>query len=109
MFRDDSRLNPLRSRKQLLIAESELNRAQLVHEAKAIASDVRLLTSNFGMIGSLVSAAASLLAALITRRRKPAEPVPERFSWWQALVKGAELAGSFWSRFGSPRRGPKAE
>jgi hypothetical protein len=109
MFSDDSRLNVLQSRKRLLIAESELNRAQLVHEAKAIAGDVRLLSSNFGTIGSLVSAAASLLAALISSRRKPAEPAREPFSWWQTLIKGAGLAGSIWSRYGSQRRGPKEE
>jgi hypothetical protein len=109
MFGDNSRLNPLQFRKQLLIAESELNRAQLVHEAKAMAGDVRLLTSNFGTVGSLVSAAVSLLAALISCQRKPTEPARETSSWWQILMKGAGLVGSFWSRFGSQRRGPEEE
>ena len=37
MFGKKPRLNPLESRKQLLIAESELNRAQLVQEWQAMA------------------------------------------------------------------------
>ena len=37
MFGKKPRLNPLESRKQLLIAESELNRAQLVQEWQTMA------------------------------------------------------------------------
>jgi hypothetical protein len=36
-------MNPLESRKQLLIAESELNRAQLVQEWQAVADGVHWL------------------------------------------------------------------
>ena len=55
-------MNPLESRKQLLIAESELNRAQLVQEWQVMTGEVRSLTSQARTIGSIASAVATLVA-----------------------------------------------
>lgn len=98
------RVNPLTSRKQLLIAESELNRAQLVQEWQTMADEVRSLTSQARTVGSFVSAAASVVAGLASFRRKKPAPVEEKPSWWRTVLKGAELAISLWSEFRSKRR-----
>ena len=63
-------MNPLESRKQLLIAESELNRAQLVQEWQTMADEVHSLANQARTISSLASAAASLVAGLASFRRK---------------------------------------
>jgi hypothetical protein len=92
-------MNPLESRKQLLIAESELNRAQLVQEWQTITDGVRSVADRASTISSLASAAASLIAGLASFRRARSAPGDERPSWWQTLLKGAPLAGSLWSKF----------
>ena len=92
-------MNPLASRKKLLIAESELNRAQLVQELQTISDEVRSLANQARAVGSLASAAASLIAGLASFRRKKPAPAAEKPSWLQTILKGAQLAGSLWSEF----------
>ena len=99
MFGKNPRLNPLASRKQLLIVESEINRAQLVQEWQKMADGVRSIADRAGTISSVVSAAASLIAGLASFRRARSTPVDEKPSWWQTLLKGAQLAGLLWSEF----------
>jgi negative regulator of sigma E activity len=84
-----------------LIAESELNRAQLVQEWRVMRDEVHSLASQARSIGSIASAAATLVAGLSSLRRKKSEPAAEKPSWWQTLLKGAGLVGSFWSEFRS--------
>jgi hypothetical protein len=88
-------MNPLQSRKQLLIAESELNRAQLVQEWQTMADGVRSVADRARTISSIASTAASLIAG----RRTRFAPGDERPSWWRTLLKGAPLAGLLWSKF----------
>jgi hypothetical protein len=99
------RMNSLESRKQLLIAESELNRAQLVQEWQVMRAEVHSLTSQARSISSIASAVASLVAGLASCRRKPSAPAVKKPSWWQTLLKGAGLFGAFWSEFRSQGRG----
>ena len=99
MFGKNPRMNPLESRKQLLIAESELNRAQLVQEWQAMADGVRSVADRASTISSLVSTAAALIAGLASFRRTRSAPADEKPSWWQTLLKGAPLAGFLWSKF----------
>ena len=81
MFAEDSRLSPLESRKQLLVAESELNRAQSLQEWESMTSGVRTLASRARAWSSLVSSAASLVAGLLTFRRGPSMLAAEKPSW----------------------------
>ena len=92
-------MNPLESRKQLLIAESELNRAQLVQEFQTMTDEARSLARQARTITSFVSAAATLIAGIVSFRQKKSAPAPEKPSWWRTILKGAGLAGSFWSEF----------
>ena len=95
----------LESRKQLLIAESELNRAQLVQEWQTMADEVCSLTSQARTIRSIASAAASLVAGLSSCWRKASSPAAEKPSWLQTILKGAGLVSTFWQTFRSPGRG----
>ena len=99
MFGKSPRLNPLESRKQLLIAESELNRAQLVGDMAALAQDVRTLADRARFFGSIASSATSLIAGLASFRRTRSAPADKKPSGWQTLLKGVQLAGSLWSEF----------
>jgi hypothetical protein len=98
-------MNPLASRKQLLIAESELNRAQLVQEWQTMADEVHSLTSQVRTISSIASAAVSLVAGLASCRRKASTPAAEKPSWLRTILKGAGLVSTFWQAFRSPGRG----
>ena len=62
------RMNSLESRKQLLIAESELNRAQLVGDLAALTDGVRTLADRAKSFGSIVSSTAVLVVLLLLGR-----------------------------------------
>jgi len=94
-------MKPLCSRKQLLIAESELNRAQLALEWQTMADEVHALSEQARTVRSMASATASLVAGLASLRRK--KSAPEKPSWLQTALKSAGLVSEFWQRF---RHGP---
>ena len=96
MFGKKPRVSPLESRKQLLITESELNRAQLIGEWRALADGVRTLNARVKSINSLASAVALLVAGVSGFRRERASPNSAKSSWLQKALKGAEVAGSIW-------------
>jgi hypothetical protein len=92
-------MNSLQSRKQLLLAESELNRAQLVVVMAALSADVRSLTERGKTLGSIVSSAAALAAGLAAfPRGKPAD-AGAKPSWLQTTLKGAGLISTLWTAF----------
>jgi hypothetical protein len=99
MFGTNHHLNLLEARKRLLIAESELNRAQLVGDMVALAADVRALADRAKFFGSIASSVTSLMAGLASLRRKRSAPAGKKPSWWETLLNGAQLAGSLWSEF----------
>ena len=104
MFGKTSHLNPLTSRKKLLEAESELNRAQLVQDWRMMAGEAHALADQ----ARTVRAAASTAAALVTsvaalRQRKPAS-ASEKPSWLRTLLKGAGQAATLWSLLSLQRR-----
>ena len=104
MFGKHPRMNSLASRKQLLIAESELNRAQLVQEWQTVAGEVQAMAEQARTIRSIASSVATLVTGLSSLRHKISAPAAEKTSWWQTILKGAVAVGSFWSEFRSSRR-----
>jgi hypothetical protein len=98
-------LNPLESRKRLLIAESELNRAQLVQEWQTMADDAHALARKAKIASSRVSMAASLVAGLAFFRRKKSKPAAKKPSWLQTILKGAGIVSLIWSKFRPQNRG----
>jgi hypothetical protein len=100
----DPRLNPMESRKQLLIAESELNRAQLVEDLNVLKAEIHTLTDRAESFGVIASSAATLVAGLAAfRRNKPGEADAEP-SWPQTILKGAGLVSNLWLAFRSRGR-----
>jgi hypothetical protein len=91
------RLTPLESRKQLLLAESELNRSQLLGEMAALAADVHALKERAQSLGSIASAIAVLVIGIRAfRRGKPAAP-DVKPSWFQTILKSTGLISTLWA------------
>jgi hypothetical protein len=100
-------MKPLELRKQLLITESELNRAQLVQEWQVVRSEVHSLADRAKTIRSMASAVATLVAGLTSfRRNKPATAAAEKPPWWQTILKGAGLVSTLWQSFRPPGCNP---
>ncbi|HWY32235.1 MAG TPA: hypothetical protein VNX46_15850, partial [Candidatus Acidoferrum sp.] len=91
-------MKALESRKQLLIAESELNRAHLISDWENLAGEVHALTHRAKTVGCLASAAVALVSALSFFRRHKSAPTAPKTPWWQTILKGAGWMGSFWSQ-----------
>ncbi len=104
MFGKKPGLNPLELRKQLLIAESELHRAQLVQEWQAMGDGVRSIADRAGTISSIASTAASLIAGLASFRRHKSALAKQKPSWLQTILKGAGLISTIWQAFRSQGR-----
>jgi hypothetical protein len=94
-------MNPLISRKKLLVAESDLNRAHLFQEWRTMADEVHTLTKRARTVGTLASVAASLAAGLMSFRRKKSSPAGEKPSRLQTLLRGAGLVFTLWQTFRS--------
>jgi hypothetical protein len=99
-------MNQLAARKQLLIVESELNRAQLVQEWRMVKGEVHALAEQARTVRSMASAVATLVAGLSSCRRKAATPAAEKPSWLQTILKGAGVIGTFWQTFRAPPAEP---
>jgi hypothetical protein len=97
MFGKGPRIKALELRKQLLIAESELNRAQLTHEWQSMAHGVRDLIHRAKTLGAWASTAAALVAGLTAWRSGPAPAGPTKLSWSHKLLKAVRLAVTIWS------------
>ena len=107
MFGETSRVSPLESRKRLLIAESELNRAQLSEEWHTMTHGVRDLARRVKTIAAWASSAALLVAGLTALRRGPPAFGTPKPSWFQKLLNGARMASTIWFAFAA--RGAKGE
>lgn len=97
-------MNELASQKALLIAESELNRAHLVHDLATLTDDVRSLTDHASGIGSLTASAVGLVAGLLSVQRGSAAPASGRGDWWQMLLRGSSVLGAFWRMWNPSHR-----
>jgi hypothetical protein len=97
-------MNPLELRKELLIAESELNRAQLAGDMAALTAEVRTLTDRAKSFGSIASSAAVLVAALAAFKRGKSVDADAKPSWLKTILKGAGLISTLWLAFRSKRR-----
>jgi hypothetical protein len=94
-------MSPLQSRKQLLIVESEINRAQLAGDMAVLTAGVRAFADHARSLSSIVSSVAALVTGLAAfRRGKPA--AAGKPSWWQTLLKGSSLISTIWRAFCPP-------
>jgi hypothetical protein len=107
MFGKKSRVSPLELRKQLLLAESELNRAQLSQEWQTMRHGVRDLAHRAKTMGAWAAAAALLVAGLTAWRSGRPAPGAAPLSWFQKILNGARLASMIGFAFRA--RGQKEE
>lgn len=83
-------------RKQLLIAESEINRAHLIQELQRMSSGIVSLAGRVKTVGAVASAAGMLLAGLTAFRHGKCTATNPPRSWLQTAFAGARLLGSIW-------------
>jgi hypothetical protein len=86
----------LESRRQLLIAESELNRTALVGQLNALAGDARALSERAGKFIPIASSAASLVAGIAAFQPSKSANGHSKPSWIPSLLKGAGLVSTVW-------------
>jgi hypothetical protein len=102
MFGKTHHLNPLQTRKQLLIIESEVNRAQLVQECQAMADAIHSLARRAKTVSSLGVPIASLVTCFASLLCKKPDPAGKHVSWWKIILKGAGMISSLWIALSSP-------
>lgn len=95
------RLNPLQLRKELLVAESDLNRVQLIGEWQAMTDGVRTVTTRVKSVGSIASAAALFISGVSAFRRNRAASNGKNASWLQKAVQATKVVSSIWLAFRS--------
>jgi hypothetical protein len=96
MFEKNSRLSPLESRKRLLLAQSELNRAQMMEDMDALTAEVRALSGRAKSFESIASSAAVLVSGLAAFRRGKPPDADAKPSWLRTVLKGAGLVSNLW-------------
>lgn len=110
MFGTTPQVNPLAARKQLLIAESELNRAELSQEWQALADGSRDLIRQVSSVGAMASSTMSLVAGLTGFAAGKSDPAPAvKSRLLQKIGSGVRLATTLWLLFRSRRSGSEAK
>ena len=99
MFGRPPAVNPLALQKQLLVAESELNRAQALAEWHHLAGGLRGFVGPFKSVGSAASTVAKLVLCAF-RSRQCARAGAKR-SCLQTILDNAGLFTSLWVAFRS--------
>lgn len=84
-------MSPLEADKQLLVTESEINRAQLVDDITRMKVAVGTLSESAKLIAATASSAALLVTVLLPGRNADAQP-----SKLKTLLRSAELITTFW-------------
>src|ERR1041385_2771553 len=91
MFGKKSHVSPLELRKQLLLAESNLNREQLTQDMTELRTGIRTFADRAKSFGSVVSSAALLIAGLSALKRRNAVESDVKPSWLQTILKGVGM------------------
>jgi len=99
MFGSHPRLSQWESRKQLLIAESDLNREHLTEDLVAVMAGVHALTGRAKSLGSMASSAAIVMAGLAALRHAKSAAGNVHRSWLNTIFKGAGMASTLWLAF----------
>ena len=103
MFGRKPQVSPLVARKQLLIAESELNRVRLSEDWRMMAHGVHNLTRRTKTIAVWTSAVALLVAGITALRRGPLASGTAKSTWFQKILEGARVVSTVWSAFRARR------
>ena len=92
----ETRMTSLESRKQLLILESELNRAQLLKDLDELKAETELMAEQVRSLSSLMSSATSVFGTIFKVQQAFAG-TKEKFPRLFGILKGARAGASLWS------------
>ena len=87
-------MNSIKLRKHILVAESELNRAQLTEDWQTMAEGVHGLANRARFFVNMASSVKSLVAGLAGFTKRQPAPAAAKSSWFQKLISGAQLAST---------------
>jgi hypothetical protein len=96
---EPARLNHLTLQKQLLIAESNLNRAQLVRDLEVLVADVRTLGDCTSAYATVLTTTKTLVAVLEAFHPGKPAAAEGKASWWQSLHSGISMITTLWRTF----------
>jgi hypothetical protein len=101
MLRKDTQLKSLEIRKQLLIAESELNRVHLLKDVTHMKEEIARLKKQVATVGSIASSIAVLATTVSFFRRRASKAGSSGgsgLSWITAAIEGARIGTSLFSK-----------
>lgn len=96
-------MTSLELRKQLLVAESELNRAQLSRDVAKIALGVHTLAERARSFASIASAGAVLLTGMAAYQRERRSRTGAMPSTLKRVLEGAGLVSALWLAYRAQR------
>lgn len=99
MFGRTSHVSTLELRKQLLIAESELNRTQLFDDLRKLKAEMSGHAHQAKTIAVWSWSAAMLMASLAGFRRCKVMAAGQKPSWFQRTLEWGQWASLFWRVF----------
>jgi hypothetical protein len=101
-------LTALEMRKQLLVVESELNRAHLDHDLQTVMSRVHQVVDQFSALGSLASTVGDLGPTIADFFKGFSGPDKKddskETSWFSRLFSGVRAGVDLWTAIRSDRR-----
>ena len=92
-------MKALELQKQFLIAESELNRAQLAEEWGMMRREIAERAHLARTVAAWASSAALLWTGVRTLRRAFAGAGSGKPSWFEKILEAARVASTLWSAF----------
>jgi hypothetical protein len=105
MFRKNTFISSLQTRKKLLLAESDVNRAELVKDLNALKGEVNRVKKNIRTVGSIASSAALLATAVSVFRQRFTPPQDsngaKKRSWVRTALAGARIGTSLFLKIRS--------
>ena len=97
-------MKDLSSRKQYLIAENELSRAQLIEDFDSVRSAVHAVTQRADSYRAAASSAALMVTGLTAFQKGRQKESKTKSSWLKTLLKGAGIASTVWLAYQSSTR-----
>ena len=108
MFGKKSYLKTLETRKQEIVAQSDVNRIELLKDWETLKTELQRVKKQLRAAGSIASSAVVLAAAASVLRRKHEPPKPEdhpKVPWVAAALNGAKVGASLFIKLRSLMRG----
>lgn len=97
------KLNPRSIQKQLLIAESEINRKLLQQDCAALGGSVRQLVTQSKRLGAIAGSGALLVSVWSAFRKQTRAAEDRRPHWLTTCLKVFKLGAALWKA--TPRAG----